>query len=43
MKVENQPKKVCLGSFNFIKGVAICIIVLGHIAVDFEVSRLTWF
>ena len=43
MRVDKKTNKLCLGSFNFIKGIAICIIVLGHIAVDFDVSRLTWF
>ena len=43
MNEDHKRNKVCLGSFNFIKGVAICVIMLGHIAVDFDVSRLTWF
>lgn len=42
-KVAPKSNKVCLGSFNFIKGVAICVIILGHIALNFDVSRLTWF
>lgn len=42
-KMDKKTNKVCLGSFNFIKGVAICVVVLGHIALDFDVSRLTWF
>lgn len=41
--MDRKTNKVCLGSFNFIKGVAICVVVLGHIAVDFDLSRLTWF
>ena len=41
--MNKRPNKVCLGSFNFIKGVAICVVVLGHIALDFDVSRLTLF
>lgn len=36
-------KKISVGSFDFIKGSAICIIILGHIAVDFDLSRLTCF
>lgn len=43
MRLENQPNKVCLGSFNFIKGFAICVVIFGHIALDFDTSRLTWF
>ena len=43
MRLENQPNKVYLGSFNFIKGFAICVVILGHIALDFDTSRLTWF
>lgn len=41
--MERKPTILSLGSFNFIKGVAICVVVLGHIALDFDVSRLTWF
>ena len=41
--MNRKTDKVCLGSFNLIKGVAICVVVLGHIALDFDVSRLTWF
>ena len=43
MTLDNKPNKVCLGSFNFIKGIAVCIVILGHIALDFDTSRLTWF
>jgi len=43
MELDRKPRKICLGSFNFIKGIAICVVVLGHIALDFEVSKLTWF
>jgi len=43
LQVDRKPNKVSLGSFDFIKGVAICIVMLGHIALDFEISRLTWF
>lgn len=41
--MDRKTNKVCLGSFNFIKGVAISVVVLGHIALDFDLSRLTWF
>ena len=43
MALDHKQNKVCLGSFNFIKGIAICIVMLGHIALDFDTGRLTWF
>lgn len=41
--MDRNNNRVSLGSFDFIKGIAICVVVLGHIALDFDVSRLTWF
>lgn len=35
--------KMSLGSFNFIKGIAISTIILGHIALEFDIAQLTWF
>lgn len=35
--------KVSLGSFNFVKGIAISAIILGHIALEFDMTQLTWF
>lgn len=42
-KMKNKTNKVSLGSFDFIKGFAICVVILGHIALEFDVRRLTWF
>jgi len=42
----NKPAastKVSLGSFNFVKGIAISAIILGHIALEFDMAKLTWF
>ena len=42
----NNPiltKKVSLGSFSFVKGIAISAIILGHIALEFDMTQLTWF
>ena len=39
----NKQGKLRLGSFNFIKGVAICIVVFGHFASDFNIEKLTLF
>ena len=41
--MNKETNRVCLGSFDFIKGVAICVVVLGHIALNFDIARLTWF
>lgn len=38
-----RRSKLRLGSFNFIKGVAICIVVFGHFASDFNIEKLTLF
>lgn len=43
LRMDRNNNKLSLGSFDFIKGIAICVVVLGHIALDFDVSRLTWF
>ena len=43
MNMNIRSKKLSLGSFNFIKGVAICVIILGHISLNFTVSQLTLF
>lgn len=43
MKLDKRSNKICLGSFDFIKGAAICIVMIGHIALDFDLSRLNWF
>ena len=39
----NQNSKLRLGSFNFIKGIAICIVVFGHVASDFNIEKLALF
>lgn len=42
--INNTPSgKLSLGSFNFIKGVAICVIILGHISLEFDIAKLSWF
>lgn len=42
--INNTPSgKLSLGSFNFIKGVAICVIIFGHISLEFGIANLTWF
>jgi len=38
-----KTTKLGLGSFNFIKGVAIAVIIIGHLAVEFDTLQLTWF
>lgn len=43
LRMYRETNKVCLGSFNFIKGIAICVVILGHIALDFDLDRLNWF
>lgn len=43
MRLDKNPNKICLGSFDFIKGIAICVVMLGHIALEFDLARLTWF
>ena len=43
ISVFKNKGKLCLGSFNFIKGFAICVVIFGHIATLFDVSKLTWF
>lgn len=43
MALNRDTNRLSLGSFNLIKGFAIGIIILGHISLEFEVSRLTWF
>lgn len=35
--------KLCIGSFDLIKGFAICVVIFGHIATLFNVNKLTWF
>lgn len=44
--MENEIKRtnrIGIGSFSFIKGIAILVIVFGHIAREFDVNQLTWF
>jgi fucose 4-O-acetylase-like acetyltransferase len=43
INMNKETNRVCLGSFDFIKGVAISVVVLGHIALNFDITRLTWF
>lgn len=43
MNIRNHSAKLSLGSFNFIKGVAISIIIFGHISLEFGMAELTWF
>ena len=44
MRIQlRKASKVCLGSFNFIKGIAIIVVISGHIAEGFDIGRLTWF
>lgn len=35
--------KITLGSFNLIKGISISAIIFGHIALEFDITQLTWF
>lgn len=43
MGQPTSSTKLNLGSFHFIKGIAISVIVFGHIATTFDLTRLTWF
>ena len=38
-----EKNKIGLGSFDFIKGIAVLIIIYGHIIRSFDLSKLTWF
>lgn len=43
MDLNKSANKLGLGSFSFIKGIAILLIIFGHISVQFDMSQLTWF
>lgn len=43
MEPSKPSSKIYLGSFHFIKGIAISMIIFGHISELFSVEKLTWF
>ena len=43
MDVNKRVNKIGLGGFSFIKGIAILVIIFGHISREFDMSQLTWF
>lgn len=42
-KMTGRTYRLCIGSFDLIKGFAICVVIFGHIATLFDVRKLTWF
>ncbi|MGM9600326.1 MAG: acyltransferase family protein [Faecousia sp.] len=43
MELSKHSSKIYLGNFHLIKGIAISVIIFGHIALLFDVQKLTWF
>lgn len=43
MDINKRMDKLGLGGFSFIKGIAILIIIFGHLSREFDMSQLSWF